>query len=165
MLEYAQPPAAVKLVAQWTDWGHIWRQLICKTNEAPEIESYGAHLQVSGPANMPVSLSLPLEVILKESPPALFYGGGLLLASWGHVFLMYSIHLKRVSCKTDEELSSSLFSSPMRARRPVKRETRSHKTFRLYSSTLWLLRALCLFFLTHTYTHYSVCNIMDCIMN
>lgn len=102
---------------------------------------------------MPVSLSLPLEVILKKGPPALVYGGGLLLASLWHVFLMYSVHLKRVSFKTDEESGSSLFSSPMRARRPVKRETRSHKTFRLYSSTLCLLRAVCLFFLTHTYTH------------
>lgn len=50
----------------------------------------------------------------------------------GHVFLMYDVHLKRVSFRTDEESGSSLSSSPMRTRtwRSVKRRTRSHKIFR-----------------------------------
>lgn len=50
------------------DWGHSRRQLICKSNEVPEIESYGADLQVSGPADMPASPLLPVEVILKKVP-------------------------------------------------------------------------------------------------
>ena len=52
-LEYAQPPAAVETSGAMNGLGAYLRaMLICKSNEAPEIESYGARPQVSRPAGL-----------------------------------------------------------------------------------------------------------------
>lgn len=62
VLKYAECLTAAKLVAQWADWDQIRRPLICKSNEVPEIESYGAHVQVNRAASVP----LPDEVRREE---------------------------------------------------------------------------------------------------
>lgn len=108
-LEYARPPAAVKLVAQWTDWGHIWGQLICKSNKAPEIESYVAHPQVSRPDNMPAPLLLPQEVIMTKSKSSgVDLWPWVCCWPWQRCFRTFilNVHVKRVAVRTDEDLGS-----------------------------------------------------------
>lgn len=153
-LEYARPPAAaVKLVAQWTDWGHIWGQLICKSNKAPEIESYVAHPQVSRPDDMPAPLLFAAGSDNDEIKVlrCWFTAAGLLLAlaatPLGHLFLMSTLR------GLPSGQTRTWAAPPMKTRMSVERMTRSHEIFRLYGSTLILCtqHPVAESFLTHTH--------------
>jgi len=138
-LENTQPAAVFQLLVQWTDWGHIWGHLICKSNEAPEIESYGARRQVSRPANRPVLLLVLQEAIMKESKCS---GFDLWLwtchSVWHHSNRTCTFNAPHPCWKVstgDAELDVFLSGFPMTTMMSVKRRTRSQKMFRFCSLT------------------------------
>lgn len=122
-----------KLVLRWMDWGHIWGQLICKSNEAPEIDSYGVS-SMGQQAYKHASVvtvggdNEEIKVLRCWFMGLLGHGS----APLGHVFLMQPVNIKRVSFRTDEESRSPMMRKRRRCR-SVKRRTWSHKIFRYYS--------------------------------
>ena len=179
-LEYAQPPAAVELVVQWSDWGHIWGQLICKSNEAPEIESYGARLQVSAPVDTPATrlqhaCNTPATRLLlrgggrKQSGLVLIYGAG--FAAWCSSgssgtcnFNAPPSTLRGFSFRTREQLGRLAVHCPqLRTLESVQRQKQvtGHVSLKLHAHSILSLRVLwlqvwsgSLFLFIHTFPSY-----------
>lgn len=116
-------------MVQWTDWDHIRRSLICKSNEVPEIESYGAHVKV----NWAASILLPDEVIMKKFKSSVVW---LMLATVMFPLDVYflcpgSTLTDRLSFQTDDGQHSALLSSEgkqsVKWRDKVTQTIRTHK--------------------------------------